>query len=304
MMPPAVKLRTLFLPSNGSRANCFAGFRTAPKFPTSTIPWNTPAKRTNAIFFLQVPFGDTAHVVGWLGIQGQVTKPAHEHPRRPVLGLGCTRILPRAGQDHKRCLITWLGLCIAGATADWTGHIHLHSVSGHRFWGLLRELTAGGKLLRGPWFVHNYCPLSFLLPSGANLTPNRLPLEARQHLQAICDAALLSVLNLLRPEIVVGIGCYARDRALAALATSDGSFKPPRVLCLTHPSPASPKANRGWHALALSELLSFGLISADAADRASTELCPTSELASSETDISNAEACGNNSEQCSSSKTA
>ncbi|XP_065280179.1 single-strand selective monofunctional uracil DNA glycosylase isoform X4 [Dermacentor albipictus] len=217
-----------------------------------------------------VPFGDTAHVVGWLGIQGQVTKPAHEHPRRPVLGLGCTR----------------------------------SEVSGHRFWGLLRELTAGGKLLRGPWFVHNYCPLSFLLPSGANLTPNRLPLEARQHLQAICDAALLSVLNLLRPEIVVGIGCYARDRALAALATSDGSFKPPRVLCLTHPSPASPKANRGWHALALSELLSFGLISADAADRASTELCPTSELASSETDISNAEACGNNSEQCSSSKTA
>ncbi|XP_075549539.1 single-strand-selective monofunctional uracil-DNA glycosylase isoform X3 [Dermacentor variabilis] len=270
MMPPAVKLRTLFLPSNGSRASCFPGFRTAPKFPTSTIPWNTPAKRTNTIFFLQVPFGDTAHVVGWLGIQGQVTKPTREHPRRPVLGLGCTR----------------------------------SEVSGHRFWGLLRELTAGGELLRGPWFVHNYCPLAFLLPSGANLTPNRLPLEARQHLQAICDAALLSVLNLLRPEIVVGIGCYARDRTLAALATSDGSFKPPRVLCLTHPSPASPKANRGWHALALSELLSFGLISADAADRASTELCPTSELASSETDVNNAEVYGNNSEPCPTSKIA
>ncbi|XP_037573339.1 single-strand selective monofunctional uracil DNA glycosylase isoform X2 [Dermacentor silvarum] len=161
-----------------------------------------------------------------------------------------------------------------------------NGVSGHRFWGLLRELTAGGELLRGPWFVHNYCPLAFLLPSGANLTPNRLPLEARQHLQAICDAALLSVLDLLRPETVVGIGCYARDRALAALAASDGSFKPLRVLCLTHPSPASPKANRGWHALALSELLSFGLISADAADRASTELCPTSKLASSKNDVS------------------
>lgn len=38
-----------------------------------------------------VPFGDTAHVVGWLGIQGHVAKPKHEHPRRPVLGLGCTR---------------------------------------------------------------------------------------------------------------------------------------------------------------------------------------------------------------------
>uniref|UniRef100_A0A224YZ97 Single-strand selective monofunctional uracil DNA glycosylase n=1 Tax=Rhipicephalus zambeziensis TaxID=60191 RepID=A0A224YZ97_9ACAR len=135
-----------------------------------------------------VPFGDTAHVVGWLGIQGHVAKPKHEHPRRPVLGLGCTRS------------------------------------------------------------------------------------------EAICDAALLSVLELLRPEAVVGIGCYARDRALSALSAS--SFEPPRVLCLTHPSPASPKANRGWHALALSELLSFGLISASVADKASAELCPTSKLSS------------------------
>lgn len=62
--------------------------------------------------------------------------------------------------------------------------IRILQVSGHRFWGLLRELTVGGELLRGPWFVHNYCPLVFLLPSGANLTPNKLPLEARQHLQA------------------------------------------------------------------------------------------------------------------------
>ncbi|KAH8022606.1 hypothetical protein HPB51_000906 [Rhipicephalus microplus] len=59
-----------------------------------------------------------------------------------------------------------------------------NGVSGHRFWGLLREITGGGELLRGPWFVHNYCPLAFLLPSGANLTPNKLRLESRQHLQA------------------------------------------------------------------------------------------------------------------------
>ncbi|XP_077483889.1 single-strand-selective monofunctional uracil-DNA glycosylase [Amblyomma americanum] len=186
-----------------------------------------------------VPFGDTPHVVGWLGISGQVGKPHGEHPRRPVLGLGCTR----------------------------------REVSGQRFWSLLRELTTGGELLRGPWFVHNYCPLAFLLPSGANLTPNRLPLEARQQLQAVCDAALLSVLALLRPEVVVGIGRYARDRALAAVAASEDPSLTPRVLCLTHPSPASPKANRGWHSLALSELLSFGLISADVATKASVELC-------------------------------
>ncbi|KAH6930956.1 hypothetical protein HPB50_021070 [Hyalomma asiaticum] len=171
--------------------------------------------------------------------------------------------------------------------SKWIDYVLLQMVrvSGHRFWSLLRELTAGGELLRGPWFVHNYCPLAFLLPSGANLTPNKLPLEARQHLQAchaICDAALLSVLDLLRPEAVIGIGCYARDRAVSALTAS--SFEPPRVLCLTHPSPASPKANRGWHALALSELLSFGLISAEVAERASAELCPTSKLLSSKAD--------------------
>lgn len=198
-----------------------------------------------------VPFGDREHVVGWLSISGRVYKPQDEHPRRPVLGLDCRR----------------------------------REVSGQRFWSLLRELTAGGELLRGPWFVHNYCPLAFLLPSGANLTPNRLPLEARQQLQAICDAALLSVLDLLRPETVVGIGRYARDRALAALATAEGraaDFTPPRVLCLTHPSPASPKANRGWHALALSELLSFGLISTETAAKASAELCPPQKAASSD----------------------
>lgn len=68
-------------------------------------------------------------------------------------------------------------------------------VSGQRFWSLLRELTSGGELLRGPWFVHNYCPLAFLLPSGANLTPNRLPLEARQQLQVhrdICPATAVA----------------------------------------------------------------------------------------------------------------
>lgn len=200
-----------------------------------------------------VPFGDREHVVGWLGITGRVDKPQYEHPRRPVLGLDCRR----------------------------------REVSGQRFWSLLRELTSGGELLRGPWFVHNYCPLAFLLPSGANLTPNRLPLEARQQLQAICDAALLSVLDLLRPETVVGIGCYARDRALAALSTAEGwaaGFTPPRVLCLTHPSPASPKANRGWHALALSELLSFGLISTETAARASAQLCPPATREAAESD--------------------
>lgn len=81
------------------------------------------------------------------------------------------------------------------------------------------------------------------------------------------------MLALLRPEVVVGIGHYARDRALAAVATSEDPALTPRMYCLTHPSPASPKANRGWHKLALSELLSFGLIMEELATKACAELC-------------------------------
>src|SRR6188508_2260702 len=38
-----------------------------------------------------VPFGDVGMVKGWLGIEGAVTKPAHEHPGRPVHGFACAR---------------------------------------------------------------------------------------------------------------------------------------------------------------------------------------------------------------------
>lgn len=39
----------------------------------------------------QVPFGERAFVRDWLEIQGLILKPAWEHPKRPILGLECTR---------------------------------------------------------------------------------------------------------------------------------------------------------------------------------------------------------------------
>lgn len=38
-----------------------------------------------------VPFGEVRHVREWLQVSGQVSKPAQEHPKRPVLGLACPR---------------------------------------------------------------------------------------------------------------------------------------------------------------------------------------------------------------------
>ena len=41
---------------------------------------------------LKVPFGEVTVVKDWLKIKGPVYKPEIEHPKKPVLGLTCTRI--------------------------------------------------------------------------------------------------------------------------------------------------------------------------------------------------------------------
>ena len=61
-------------------------------------------------------------------------------------------------------------------------------------------------------------------------------------------------MEILQPQRVVGIGAWATKRASAALA--DRGFSVGTVL---HPSPASPKANRGWAPQAESELAELGI---------------------------------------------
>ncbi|MCE2540473.1 MAG: single-stranded DNA-binding protein [Acidobacteria bacterium] len=169
-----------------------------------------------------VPFGDVAMVRDWLGIEAPVERPADEHPRRPVLGFGIGR----------------------------------GEVSGARLWGWARERFGSPERFFRRAFVWNYCPLCFLDDGGRNVTPDKLhPRDARERLFAVCDEAFAGALAQLRPDVVVGIGRFAADRARPG-AEKFGA----RCGTAPHPSPASPLANRGWPAVFDAALGDLGIV--------------------------------------------
>ena len=178
-----------------------------------------------------VPFGEIYAVRGFLGIDGAVRAPRDTHPKRPVEGFACTR----------------------------------SEVSGRRFWGLLRELFETRDRCLARVFVWNHCPLAFVSPTGANITPDKLPRVERDALEAPCGRALVEVVAALRPRLVIGVGGFARAAAERALATLDS---PPTVAQILHPSPASPAANRGWDAPVRAELVRLGVVADAVASRA------------------------------------
>jgi single-strand selective monofunctional uracil DNA glycosylase len=92
-----------------------------------------------------VPFGEVGAVRDWLGIDAEIGRPEHEHPKRPVTGLACTR----------------------------------SEVSGARLWGWARDLFGGPERFFDRFFIANYCPLAFLEESGRNHTPDKLPAAER-----------------------------------------------------------------------------------------------------------------------------
>src|SRR5690606_18733687 len=167
-----------------------------------------------------VPFGDVTFVRDWLGITGQVDRPKHEHPKRPVLGFDCPR----------------------------------SEVSGTRVWGWARGRFGTPERFFARFFIANYCPLAFVEESGRNRPPDKLPAAEQQALFAACDDALRRVADALRPELVVGIGGFAEKRAKAALG--DGPY---RIGCILHPSPANPSANRGWAGIIERQLADLGV---------------------------------------------
>lgn len=170
-----------------------------------------------------VPFGDVTMVRDWLGIEAAVGRPVPEHPRRPVLGFGIGR----------------------------------GEVSGARLWGWARERYATPERFFRHAFVWNYCPLCFLDDGGRNLTPDKLrSREARERLFAMCDEALAATVAHLRPAVVVGIGRFAADRA-RPVAEAAGA----RCGAAPHPSPASPRANRGWPGIFDAALRELGIAS-------------------------------------------
>lgn len=168
-----------------------------------------------------VPFGEVNLVRDWLGIDGSIGRPSPEHPKRPVLGFEC----------------------------------HRSEVSGARLWGWARERFETPDAFFTQFFVWNYCPLGFLVESGANLTPDKLTKDERVELYEICDAALLRVVDVLAPPQVIGVGKFAQNRA--RLALGDRELPIETVL---HPSPASPIANRGWAAQAERQLADIGAL--------------------------------------------
>lgn len=167
-----------------------------------------------------IPFGEIAAVRDFLGLTGEIGRPACEHPKRRVEGLACTR----------------------------------SEVSGRRLWGWARDAHGTADAFFARYFVLNYCPLTFMEASGRNRTPDKLAATERDALYAVCDRALADAVDVLQPSWVVGIGGFAEKRARETLAGRDV-----RIGRVLHPSPASPLANRGWQQAAEADLRALGL---------------------------------------------
>lgn len=153
-----------------------------------------------------VPFGDVVAVRDWMGIESDVGRPPAEHPKRPVLGFGLTR---REG-------------------------------SGKRLWGWAEERFGTADRFFDQIYVHNYCPLLFVHESGRNVVPEKLTKAERDALFGPCDAALDALVTAMRPEVVIGVGKFAWQRASEVLGNSVATDR------ILHPSPASPLANKDW----------------------------------------------------------
>jgi len=167
-----------------------------------------------------VPFGAVGPVRDWLKIEGKVTRPRHEHSKRPVQGLDCAR----------------------------------NEVSGERLWGAIRSRWGRPERFFADHFISNYCPLVFIEESGRNRTPDKLPAREREPLFAACDGHLRRVFEATRPDWVVGIGAFAEGRAREVLAGTDA-----RIGRILHPSPANPRAQRDWAGTVAGELADLGV---------------------------------------------
>lgn len=169
-----------------------------------------------------VPFGEIPAVRDWMGITAKVKKPKPEHPKRPIQGFECPK----------------------------------SEVSGRRLWGLFAERFGTAESFFAEHFVANYCPLVFMSETGANVTPDKLPVAETTPLETTCDVHLQELLTALEPEWVVGVGAFAQVRAGRAKEAMKADFKVGKVL---HPSPASPAANRGWAEAATKQLTAQGI---------------------------------------------
>ena len=127
-------------------------------------------------------------------------------------------------------------------------------VSGQRVWGAIARRYGTAEAFFAEHGILNYCPLVFMEAGGRNRTPDQLPAAERAPLFAACDRHLRRAVGLLRPDWVVGVGHFAEGRARVALRGIELE-----IGRISHPSPASPAANRGWEPLVASELAEQGI---------------------------------------------
>jgi single-strand selective monofunctional uracil DNA glycosylase len=167
-----------------------------------------------------IPFGEISAVRDWLRITAKIGSPLKQHTKRPIFGYECER----------------------------------SEVSGQRLWGLFQKRFVSPQKFFRQHFVVNYCPLAFLEESGCNRTPDKLPKAEAARLFKICDEHLNRVVEILKPEWLIGIGGFALARATLA-----GEKNSVRVGQILHPSPASPAANRGWADAATKQLVELGV---------------------------------------------
>ena len=165
-----------------------------------------------------IPFGEIPAARDWLQMEAPVGRPENEHPKRPVQGFDCPK----------------------------------SEVSGRRFWGLMQERFITPEAFFQNHFVLNYCPLVFMGESGKNLTPDKLPRAESEPLYQACDEHLRRVIEILKPEILIGVGKFALERFEAAAPEIPRDW-------IIHPSPANPHANRGWSEAVVKKLAGLGV---------------------------------------------
>lgn len=156
-----------------------------------------------------VPFGEVAAVRDWMGLRPEIGKPEGEHPKRKILGMDSPK----------------------------------SEVSGRRLWGLFSEKFPKAEAFFKDHLVINFCPLIWMKDTGANLTPDKIRAAEMAAVDAACQKHLRRVIEILQPDILIGVGGYAETQMIAAKEALGSDAATGRIL---HPSPASPAANRGW----------------------------------------------------------
>ena len=167
-----------------------------------------------------VPFGSVPYARDWLAVKGEIGEPSRQHPKRPVLGWGCSRV----------------------------------EVSGRRLWSLLESIYGSARKMAREMVVLNYCPLLLLRANGDRC--RNLPIDkvrSAGELTECCDENLDAVLSAMQPEVAIGVGAWATSK-LERVAP------PGMVVGrMLHPSPASPLANRMFEEAARTVLSEHGV---------------------------------------------